>query len=111
MSLEEGTNALHAASPALLDGAVQLKDGTDQLKEGTGQLADGAEQLRDGIVKFDEEGISRITELLSGSLSGLTDRLEALKEADKSYNSFTSLPEGMEGSVKFIIRTESIKAE
>ena len=38
----------------------------------------------------------------------IINHLEALKEASNHYSIFTSLPQDTKGSVKFIIRTESI---
>ena len=63
----------------------------------------------DGMFEFDEEGISKLTGLFGDDVQDVVDRLKAVADAGKDYNTFTRLPEGMDGSVKFIIKTEAIK--
>ena len=61
------------------------------------------------MIQFDEEGIQKIADLLGDDLNALTDRLEAIVDAGKEYQTFTGLADGVKGSVKFIIRTGAIK--
>ena len=72
---------------------------------GIAELRDGSHDLADGIVTLDEEGISKLTDLLS-RVSG--DRLKALIEAAKSCQTCSGLADGAEGTVKFVWRTEGI---
>ena len=110
--LGDGLGTLRDGLGQLSDGAVSLDDGMDSLSsnlpallDGIAELRDGSHDLADGIVKLDEEGISKLTDLLS-RVSG--DRLKALAEAAKSCQTFSGLADGTEGTVKFVWRTEGI---
>lgn len=107
--LVEGTGTLNDGAGRLKDGVNTLKDGVLELDEGMGNLDEGALALVDGMFTFDEEGISRLTGLFGDDVQDVVDRLKAVSDAGKDYNTFTRLPEGMDGSVKFIIRTEGVK--
>ena len=61
------------------------------------------------MVKFDKEGISKLTDTFEGEGKNVVDRLKATMDASHDYHTFTKLPDGMDGSVKFIIRTEAVK--
>ena len=115
--LKDGTDQLVLGTETLDDGAGTLKDGVDTLKEGVltldegmGTLDDGALELLDGMFEFDEEGISKLTDLFGDDVTDVVDRLKAVSDAGKEYNTFTKLPKDMDGSVKFIIKTEAVKS-
>lgn len=108
--LVEGTNTLNDGAGTLKDGVVTLKDGVLTLDEGMGTLDEGALALVDGMFEFDEEGISKLTDLFGDDVQDVLDRLQAVSDAGKEYNTFTRLPENMDGSVKFIIKTEAVTA-
>lgn len=114
--LKDGTGKLVDGVTTLNDGAGDLKDGADALKDGVltlndgvGDLDEGALDLMDGMFEFDEEGISKLTDLFGNDVQDVIDRLEAVSDAGKEYNTFTKLPENMDGSVKFIIKTDAVK--
>ena len=107
--LVEGTETLNDGAGTLKDGVNTLKDGVLTLDEGMGSLDEGALELLDGMFEFDEEGISKLTELFGDDVQDVVDRLQAVSDAGKEYNTFTKLPKDMDGSVKFIIKTEAIK--
>ena len=109
--LMDGGTALVANNDALNNGAATLAGATGQLVDGVDKLDAGAKTLADGMAKFDEEGIRKLTEFYRGDVQALLDRLDAVRNAGRSYHTFTKLPDGMEGSVKFIIRTEAVKKE
>ncbi|MDE7339523.1 MAG: hypothetical protein K2N80_03025 [Lachnospiraceae bacterium] len=108
--LVEGTNTLNDGAGTLKDGVVTLKDGVLTLDEGMGTLDEGALALVDGMFEFDEEGISKLTDLFGDDVQDVLDRLRAVSDAGKEYNTFTRLPENTDGSVKFIIKTEAVTA-
>lgn len=64
--------------------------------------------LHEGIQTFDDEAISKLTDLAGDDLLHLTGRIRALKICDTSYQTFSGLAPGRKGSVKFIIETEEI---
>lgn len=114
--LKDGANQLVSGTEALNNGAGDLKQGIDTLKEGVltldegmGTLDAGALALVDGMFRFDEEGISKLTELFGDDVQEVVDRLRAVADAGEEYNTFMGLPEGADGSVKFIIKTEAVK--
>ncbi len=107
--LNDGATQLNSNSDALRNGADKLSDGSVQLSDGVAKLLDGANDLNDGMIKFDKEGISKLTDALEGDGKNALDRLNATMDAAKSYHTFTKLPENKEGSVKFIIRTQAVK--
>ncbi len=90
---------------------MTLYDGAVSLDNGVTELADGCLTLKDGLFQFDEEGIHKLTSLVEDDTQEIVDRLQAVLDAGKEYKTFTRLPEGMDGSVKFIIKTDSVKRE
>lgn len=106
--LVTGTNTLNDGAGELKDGIATLKDGVVTLDDGAGTLDDGVFELLEGMFEFDEEGISKLTEIFGDEVQDVVDRLKAVADSGKDYNTFTSLPEGMDGSVKFIIKTEAV---
>ncbi len=131
-ALSEGTNTMSNHMPALSDGISQLTNGAStlvsnngeltggagklsnaatQIGDGVDELEDGSKQLMDGMAQFDEDGIQKLTEAYNGDVKSLLQKLEAVENAGESYQTFTKLAKGTTGSVKFILRTESIKAQ
>lgn len=116
--LRDGANQLASGSATLVsnngklnDGANQLADGTIAIADGVDQLADGAHQLADGIVTFNEEGIEKILNSYNGDMEPLMDRIQAVLDAGADYQSYTDIADGVNGSVKFIYKTDAIKEE
>lgn len=107
--LAVGTNTLNNGAGTLKDGVSSLKEGVLTLEEGMESLDEGALALVDGMFEFDEEGISRLTEMFGEDVQDVVDRLTAVADAGRAYNTFTKLPENTEGNVKFIIKTEGVK--
>jgi putative membrane protein len=117
VELNDGAGQLNSGAKELLkgagdlnDGAKELNDGAKQLDDGVVTLEDGMQQLLDGVVRLDEEGIKRLYEAFDGDLSDFADRMSAIQEAGKSYNSFGGSSEEENSSVKFIFKTDSVKS-
>lgn len=109
--LTNGAATLVSNNGALVDGAGKLSGATAQIEDGVDKLAEGSVKLMDGMVQFDEEGIQKLLDAYNGDIKELLSKLEAVVEAGKEYQTFTKVAEGTKGSVKFILRTEAIKAE
>ena len=107
--LKSGADKLVGNNDTLKDGAGQLADGSKKLSDGVGTLLTGANDLSNGMVRFDKEGIDKLTSSFEDEGEKVVDRLNATMDAAKSYHSFSGLADGKEGNVKFIIRTEAIK--
>lgn len=110
-ALSSGADALYAGIGELYDGILTLKDGAPALVDGVSKLRDGALALSDGLNEFNEKGVKKLTDAVEGDLAGLLTRVKATVDVLKDYKTFTALPDGSDGQVKFIYRTESIDAE
>lgn len=115
-TLQSGAGALGEGIGQLAEGAKELKagtgklaDGGKELKSGTAKLADGSSELAAGMKKFDEEGIRKLVDLLSGETQSVLDRLHAVVDADQAYTAFDGGVDGANGNVKFIIETAGIE--
>ncbi len=107
-TLHAGADTLQAASGRLNAGADALNSSGSALKNGAGELKNGADQLSDGLIRFDEDGIKKLTDTYDGDVRTLLDRVDLVLETGRNYQTFSGLKDGMTGSVKFIIRTEGI---
>lgn len=103
--------ALSSAMNQLAAGSQALKNGTTQLVSGVSRLEEGSNALADGILAFDEEAVQRIADSYNGDIKDLTERLQAVLDAGSEYDIFTKTADGIEGSVKFVWETASIKAD
>ena len=110
-ALSKGTQTLADQVPTLTAGIKALNDATVKIVDGVDELHDGSHKLADGIVEFDEDGISKIVNSYEGDIKPLTDRLQAVIDAGEDYQTFTSVADGVNGSVKFIYKLDSIKAD
>ncbi|MDD6571280.1 MAG: hypothetical protein PUF12_02710 [Thermoflexaceae bacterium] len=114
-TLASGTQELSSGASTLAGGADELNNGTGELKNGVSsllngvaELLDGTGELKDGVIKFNEEGIKKLADLVNEDLEKYYDRLCALKDYAREYSSFAGCEEGTECSVKFIYKTDSI---
>lgn len=108
-----GSSKLAAGEAQLSDGASELAAGMNELYSksgllisGIGQLDAGSKKLNDGMSQFYKEGIGKIVSLYNDKLKGTVNNAESLVAAGKAYNTFTQVPDGMDGTVKFIYRTK-----
>lgn len=108
-SLKDGAVQLDEGAKQLYEGLLTLKDSAPALIDGITQLRDGSKELSEGMKEFKEQGIQKIIDAVDGDVSGIIDRLETTAEVSKRYNTFSGISEDMEGTVKFIYRTEAIK--
>ncbi len=107
----DGSAKVNAGAKQLKDGTAELKNGAAQLVPGVEQLSDGSKQLADGIKELNDKGISKLTGLAGDDLQNLVDRVKATVEVSKNYKSFAGIADGADGSVKFIYKTDEVKAE
>ena len=108
-TLVNGAKDLANGSGTLANGVTTLSDGSDKLIDGVSQLRDGAKKLKDGIVQFNDEGISKLTELDTDELQEVIDRMKATASVSENYDSFTGSDNGMNSSVKFIYKINAVK--
>ncbi len=107
--LASGASTLVANNEKLKNGASDLSDGASKIADGVDKLDDGADELYNGVVKFNEEGISKLVDAFNGDAKDLIDRIDAVVQAGENYTTFTGLAKEQVGSVKFIIKTDAVK--
>ncbi|MGN0350425.1 MAG: hypothetical protein ACI4ES_02150 [Roseburia sp.] len=109
--LADGSTALTANNDTLVKGIGTLMTGTEAIVDGVDQLDEGSHALADGIVQFNEEGIEKIVNAYNGDVKELVNRLQEVLDAGETYQSYTEVADGVNGSVKFIYKTAAVKAE
>ncbi len=114
-ALVDGANALKAGNDALSAGASELYNGLTSLQAqiplltiGVRKLTNGAKQLSDGIGQFDDQAVKKIVGVFNGEITSILDRVKELVRIANEYNNFSGIADGMDGDVKFIIRTAEI---
>lgn len=106
--LSSGASSLSSGADELNHGTGELKNGVSSLLDGVAELLDGTGELKEGVIKFNEEGIKKLADLVNKDLEKYYDRLCAVQDYAREYSSFTGCEEGTECSVKFIYKTDSI---
>ena len=91
--LKSGTAQLYSGTAELYSGVKKMQDSTPELIDGVRRLTDGSKELRDGIVKLNDEGIQKLIDAFDGDLSGLSDRLKALRDMADSKLTLGGLKE------------------
>lgn len=109
--LKNGSAELVSNNQKLNDGVNALSDGTNAVIDGVDQLSDGAHQLADGIVTFNEDGIEKILNSYHGDIEPLMDRIQAVLDAGEDYQTYTDIADGVNGSIKFIYKTDAVKED
>ncbi|WP_177205545.1 hypothetical protein [Acetitomaculum ruminis] len=116
--LNTGLNTLNSSVPTLSEGVTKLSDGaatlnskSQELNEGVTKLSDGAAELSEGMIKFNNEGVKKITDSFDGDFNDVFDNVKAIIKAGQNYQSFTQINADTKGSVKFILKTDAIKAK
>ena len=107
-SLLTGTGDLKTGTAKLVGGTEDLDDGAGKLDDGVSKLAEGVNDLTDGLFKFDDEGISKLTDMFGDNVTDVVDRLKTVEDAGNDYTSFTGASDNMESNVKFVYKTDAI---
>lgn len=106
--INKGIDPLISGSNDLSDGLNTLQKGSSQLISGINKLQKGSKQLKEGMNQFDKEGISKLVEA-AGSIDNLKARLHTTIDKANDYNNFSGISDNMNGSVKFIYKTDAIE--
>lgn len=107
-TLTKGIDALNTGMKQLASGASQLAAGTEQLKvQGTDTLASGADALVDGMVKFQDEGLNKISDVLTNTVKKDVNKTKKLIDLSKEYKTFTGVKDDIEATTKFIMIVDS----
>ena len=105
----EGAQKLADGTSELADGARELADGTSELSSGAKTAADGSGELTNGLVKYDDEGISKLVSTINDDIGGLKKRIQILSREAAAYDTFSGKASGTSSSVKFIFETAAIE--
>ena len=108
-SLVSGTQKLADNSGELSDGAAKLSEGISKLADGMKEISDGAVELKDGCVKLNEEGVRKLADIYKKDVKSIDKRISMLKDAAKSYKTFSGTANPENTRVKFIYKTDSIE--
>ena len=100
-------NTLGEALGELTNGLENIDNGVSTLSVGANKLDNGALELATGVKTFNEQGISKINNLVNGDLKNLATRIEKMNELAKEYNNYAGIQDGMNGEVKFIMIIDS----
>ena len=100
-------STLGSALDELTNGLANIDNGVSALSVGTNKLDSGALQLANGVKTFNEQGISKINNLVNGDLRNIASRVEKMNEFANEYNNYAGIQNGMAGEVKFIMITDS----
>lgn len=101
--MTDGMDKLYDGSRKLSSGISSLIDnGVNPLVEGSSKLCSGTAELYSGVQKFNVEGI--------GDLNSIIEVKDKLYELSGNYGTFTGVGSNMEGKVKFIMKTDEVKA-
>lgn len=110
-SLKNGAAQLSTGADSLLGGIKEVQNAMPALQSGVAELYDGAGSLSDGLDQLYAQSVQKLTELMQEDPETFLARLHAMVELSESYNSFSGIRTGMDGTVKFLFRTEEIRAD
>ena len=96
-------STLGSALNELTNGLETIDNGVSALAVGTNKLDNGALQLASGVKTFNDQGISKINNLVNGDLRNFASRLEKINELANEYNNYAGIQDGTEGEVRFIM--------
>lgn len=96
-----GIQAASASNGKLSTGLGALSSGADAINKGQKKLSDGAGQLEDGIELADE-----MINDLADEFSGEINHVRGILNAGRSYDNFSGISDGMDGSVRFVFKTD-----
>lgn len=108
-TLVNGAKDLANGTGTLANGVNDLSDGSDKLIDGISQLKEGSKELKDGMIEYNDEAISKLTDMDTDELQEVIDRMKATSSVSENYNSFTGSTDGMDSSVKFIYKINAVK--
>ena len=108
--LADGTGKLLDGTGDLKDGTQELLDGTVDLVDGTGKLVDGTQELLDGVDEFRDKIEEKAGDVDTKQIDDALDTLDALQTEAESYTTYTGTPDGVEASIKFVMKVEEPEA-
>lgn len=109
-TLKGGVDTLNSGISSLNQGIAVMKEQSPALVDGVGKLKDGSVSLKGGLDQLMRDGIRKIANLAEDDLDTLAERLRAGTNLAQAYTSFSGIHADMDGTVKFIYRTDAIES-
>lgn len=112
--LGKGAKTLNSGVMEYTAGVSAASAGSSQLSEGALKLMAGVNELDVNMKKFRADGIDKMTNTVKDKVSNIDELIAAKDEIirlSKNYGTYTGLSDGMEGTVKFIMKTDEIKVK
>lgn len=111
-NLEDGTIVFEQNTQELSEGAGSLDKGLAMLSDGSGRLSDGSREL-DFEVQATVPGDGKSQDLFGkvDDIENILETKDVLVDMSKNYGVFTGKGKDMEATVKFIMKTDEIKAK
>jgi len=69
----------------------------------------GSKSLNEGIVKYNQDGITKISSYVNINIKSAQEKVEALVNLSENYNTFTMNSKGNKSETKFIISIDGKK--
>lgn len=110
--LAQGTGKLSEGAAAISDGLSKASEGSSKLLKGSKDILKGTNDLSSNMKKFDSDGILKLNnKVMDGAdyANELLDIKDELVKLSKDYKTFSGIGKDMDGTVKFIYKTDEIK--
>ena len=109
-TLQSGIGSLASALNLFRGGLSTIRTGASTLNDSSKQLANGTAALNTGMSQFWDQGLSKLQSVDTGKINqALAVKDEMIRLAD-NYTSFCGTGDGITSNVKFIVKTDEIKA-
>ena len=110
-ALNRGIEQIHTASGQIEQGMSGINNAGPSMRSAVSALTGGADEFASALREYNEEAILELTDRFDGELRDVLVRFKGLRQSDRTYENFGGIEEGRTGSVRFIIETDSVKAE
>lgn len=114
--LINGLNALSIGSKEFHEGFDMLNSSistigsyTEQFMTANETIVEGSKNLTNGLIKYNNEGISKIASYINKDMKELTLTMKELINLGENYSTYTMKKESDEGSTKFILVVDGEK--
>ena len=108
-TMEEGSKKMSDGLVLLKDGVKELNSKMQELTLGTSSLKEGMYQLTLGITSFNQDGITKFSNIINSEVKILAKKVEMLTKIGEDYQTFTMKENETIGDTKFIMVIDSIK--
>lgn len=108
-ALSIGSKEFHNGFDALNHSISTIGIYTEQLMDANEVIVEGSRNLTNGLIKYNEEGISKVTNYINKDLREISSTMQELLQMGEEYSTYTMKKESDEGSTKFILVVDGEK--